>query len=135
MQIQRVNGNQQTFKSGLYFSKSINICHKPSEKYLEKASLKVSEYGYKYPENTQLPEEIINRFKENKLIKSLSEKFDTFVFHSTLPENKKCAVGHVAFAKLWWVGGKGEEPRSKFIAGISEKSMQDAIDKMFSKIV
>lgn len=131
MQVKSING--ASFGSGLYFTTT----KVPFDKGIDlgkKAGVKISQEGYKYIENVNISDSIIKKFQNNKLIKDLANKFDTFVLYEEIPQNKKISINHIVMGKVWWFDTIKNAPQYKGARGISRSSKDNAIDKMFKDL-
>ena len=122
------------FTSGVYFSRASNICFDKTASFANERGMKVSENGYKYLESLTIPEDVKKKFLNNKFIKEISEKFDTFIWFEQVPANKKWGNGFIAMAKIWWADSSKEAAQRKGVRGISRKSASKALDNMFKEL-
>ena len=158
MRIQSINNyhNQPSCKAGLYFTKAHPIFNRQAE-FITDEIVKTSKDGFKYIEDTQISEELKDRFAKTTLISDLAEKFDTFICFSEIPIGHKSNPSdfeHFAFARIWW----GDERESwckqcynkirksfnikpvpnyaqiREVFSHSEKSIQSATEKMFKNL-
>ena len=132
MQIQKTTNTN--FGKGIYFSHISNICFNKTAKFTNKEGVKISEEGYKYIEQTQLSKQIKDKFKNNKFIKNISEKFDTFIWFEEIQKNKSAGLPNVSMAKVMWHNPIEKYPQIRPFLGTSNISKEDALEKMFNKI-
>ena len=134
MQIQKTNN--LNFTNGLYFSKASNVCFNKSADFINKEGVKLSKDGYKYIEQTKLSKDIKKRFADNKFIKNISEKFDTFVWFCKIPKDKVITgADNISIARIMWADTTKPSAQVRQVIGVSNKSLDDAQDKMFELLV
>ena len=91
MHIQPINNVANVSSKGLYFAKP-GILFNRSANYLNNNGALVSKTGVRYFEDTSIPQKIKDAVENNKYIRDLASKFDTFVCYS-------CNIG--PFSKKW----------------------------------
>lgn len=133
MQVQSVNNYNLLFGSGLYFVAD-KVSFDKGIELANKAGVKVSQEGYKYIEKTNLSAPVIKRFKNNKFINSLAEKFDTFVLYEEIPQNKKYSSNHIVMAKVWWFDTIKNLQQYKGARGVSRTSKEKALERLFKEL-
>ena len=73
---------QPSMQAGLYFCKTSNVIFNKNANYKTEEIVKISQDGFKYTEETRIPQIIKEKFAKIPFIKNLAEKFDTFIFFS-----------------------------------------------------
>ena len=131
MQVQRVNSAGPSFGAGLYFTELSFPLLDKGLSVIKQSGVKVSKEGYKYVELKRLPQSVKERFTENKFLKNLSDKFETFVWFQSFKENKETFMPNIAAMKFFWIDSKNSAIQSRFIQTSSKVSKEDAINKMF----
>lgn len=134
MYISKIN-NDTCFKNGLYFSKSSHVLFNQSREvsYLSDEIVKKSPTGARYIENTGLSQEIKDAFSKIPFVKNLAEKFDTFIWFSSIPRENS-TESFLTTARIMWADyskSKAEERMAFAESKISEKdSFENLIDNI-----
>jgi len=133
MQVSKINyQNTPKFKAGLYFSKVSNVIFNKEANYITNKPVKVSSDGFKYIEDTELPEEMKKRFANIPFIYDLAQKFDTFIWTS-FSRDSICGKNAVV-TKVSWGDSSQKYAPQKYVVTHSEKSKEDSINKMFENL-
>lgn len=133
MRVNSVDNGNVYFKSGLYFT-TVPVKFDKNADFAQKVGVKVSQEGFKYIERPNISAPIIKKFQNNKFVKNLAEKFDTFVLYEEIPQNKKSSSNFIVMAKIWWFDNIKNAGQYKGARGLSRSSKDHALDKMFKEL-
>lgn len=128
MLVSPIKSNSYTPSSrALYFTKTPTVMLDASAKFMEHENVSVSRKGFRYLKDTNIAEELRERFATNPLVKDLARQYETFIW---FVETKTAEKGYSAVAKIMHVLDNGEMAKT-YIKGHSEYTQNLAREKMF----
>ena len=138
MQVQPVNKSNISYK-GLYFTKASNVLfnRNPNVKILNPTDvIRESENGFRFVEDRVISSDMKERFKSNPFIKSLAERYDTFVFFNELPKEhaNNITSQHLSYARIMWAGESKPHAEHRIVIGNSAVSQEYATNNMFKNL-
>ena len=136
MRIQSTDNKAPSMKAGLYFTSKSNVLFNPKARYITKEPVKVSADGFRYIEDTNISQEIKDKFANIPFIQALSEIFDTFIFFRELPVGSKNNFGvcNIALAKISWANSSMNGAQVIEAFGESPISQEYANKKCFEDV-
>ena len=140
MHIQSINNSQNnpSMKAGLYFTKKSNVLFNKNNNvnFLTDDIVKTSKDGFRYIEDTSISQSVKDRFAEIPFIKSLAEKFDTFIFFREMPKGSKnnFSIENFSFTKISWADETKNHAQQRIVNGSSPISQEFATNKMFTNL-
>ena len=125
---------QPSMQAGLYFCKTSNVIFNKNANYKTEEIVKISQDGFKYTEETRIPQIIKEKFAKIPFIKNLAEKFDTFIFFSEIPKGAYMNFDNFSYTKISWGDTTKKIAQERVAEGNSPISQTLATEKMLKNI-
>lgn len=132
MKISKINYQNQINMQGLYFTKGTpkfneNLCF-PAHK-----NSKYTESGVRYVEDKLIPKDLKEKFANLKIVKDLSEKFDTFIQYVSIGNINNKSKNYSSFAYIRY--DDKSTPRAKeLIAFADGHNIKESTEKLLKAI-